>query len=63
MVDYRLTDNQAKSFALFMKNLNIRYVLAAGQIVDASEMGIELVREEPFSSAGSYYEIWLYKIP
>ena len=46
-----------------MKNLNIRYVLAAGQIVDASEMGIELVREEPFSSAGSYYEIWLYKIP
>lgn len=45
-----------------MKALNIRYLLSAGSISNASELGMKLVREEPFASDSSYYEIWLYEI-
>ena len=45
-----------------MKALNIRYLLAAGPISNASELDMDLVREEPFESNSSYYEIWLYKM-
>lgn len=45
-----------------MKVLNIRYLLSAGPISNALELGMELVREEPFSSNSSFYEIWLYEI-
>lgn len=45
-----------------MKALNIRYLLAAGPITNASELDMELVRTEPFVSDSSYYEIWLYEM-
>ena len=45
-----------------MQALNIRYLLAAAPISNASELGLELVREKPFSSTDSYYEIWLYEV-
>lgn len=45
-----------------MKALNIRYLLSAGPISNAVELGMELVREESFTSDSSYYEIWLYEI-
>lgn len=45
-----------------MKVLNIRYLISAGPISNALELGMELVREEPFSSDSSYYEIWLYEV-
>ena len=45
-----------------MKALNIRYLLSAGPITNASELDMELVRPEPFVSDSSYYEIWLYEM-
>lgn len=45
-----------------MKRLNIRYLLSAGPISNADELGMELVREEPFVSDSSYYEVWLYEV-
>ena len=45
-----------------MKKMNIRYILSAGQIMNASQLGLTLVREEAFSSGNSYYAIWLYEI-
>lgn len=45
-----------------MKTLHIRYILAAGRISNAEEMGLTLVREEPFESDSSYFAIWLYEV-
>lgn len=45
-----------------MKDLNIRYLLSAGKISNASELGIQLVRQEPFTNDNSYYEVWLYQV-
>lgn len=45
-----------------MKEMNIRYIFAAGKIENPQELGCRLVREEPFRSETSYYEIWLYEL-
>ncbi len=45
-----------------MRRLNIKYLFAAAPIGNAAELGLELVREEPFADEESYYEIWLYRL-
>ena len=45
-----------------MKNMNIKYLFSAGEILDADEYGIQLIEESPFYSESSFYKIWIYKI-
>ncbi len=42
--------------------LGCRYIFSAAYIVNAEEEGLELLREEPFSTPDSYYNIYLYQI-
>lgn len=39
-----------------------RYLFAAMPIDNADEMGLSLIRQEPFSTPESYYKIWVYEI-
>lgn len=39
-----------------------RYLFAAMPIDNADEMGLSLIRKEPFSTPESYYKIWVYEI-
>lgn len=45
-----------------MKELNIRYIFSAAPIINAEELKLSLLAESPFSSAESYYEIWVYYV-
>lgn len=38
------------------------YILSAAYIANASELGLRLLREEPFETEGSYYRIFLYEV-
>lgn len=39
-----------------------RYLFAAMPIDNAEEMGLSLIREEPFQTPESYYKIWVYEV-
>ncbi len=43
-----------------LRKLGGKYLLSAAYIQNASEQGLELLREEPFETEGSYYRIFLY---
>lgn len=45
-----------------MRAMGCRYVLSAAYIANAEETGLVLVREEPFQTADSYYNIYLYEV-
>ncbi|MCM1045129.1 MAG: DUF6044 family protein [Candidatus Gastranaerophilales bacterium] len=45
-----------------MYEMGGRYLFAAMPVQNAEEMGLALVREEPFETADSYYRIWVYAI-
>lgn len=42
--------------------MGCRYVFAAARIENSSEMGMELLREEPFETEDSYFGIWVYRL-
>lgn len=42
--------------------MGARYLFSAMPINHAEEMGLELMRETPFSTPESYFEVWLYEI-
>lgn len=42
--------------------MGARYIFAGMRIDNADELGLVLVREEPFSTTDSYYRVWLYEI-
>ena len=39
-----------------------RYLFAAAPIQDAGKQGLVLLKDTPFETADSYYEIYLYEI-
>lgn len=45
-----------------MLAMGAKYLFAAMPIDNAEEMGLVLMREEPFSTQDSYFEVWLYEI-
>lgn len=45
-----------------MRDMGCRYVLSAAYIANAGETGLALVREEPFQTEDSYYNIYLYEV-
>lgn len=45
-----------------LKGLGAGYLLSAAYIQNAGEMGLSLLREEPFETTDSYYRIFVYKI-
>ncbi len=45
-----------------LKNMGCNYILSAAYIVNAPDLHLTLLREEPFSTDTSYYQIFLYKI-
>lgn len=45
-----------------MYKMGARYLFSAIRIDNAAEMGLELMREEPFSTSESYYAVYLYEI-
>jgi hypothetical protein len=42
--------------------MGCRYIFSALPIDNAADMNLKLMRDEPFSTADSYYHIWLYAI-
>lgn len=45
-----------------LKGLGCDYILSAAYIVNAEDNHLELLREEPFYTENSYYQIYIYKI-
>ncbi len=45
-----------------LKDLGCDYILSAAYIVNAEELNLTLLREEPFETESSYYRIYLYKL-
>lgn len=45
-----------------LKDLSCDYIFAATWILNADELGLTLLREEPFESEGSWYNIYVYII-
>lgn len=45
-----------------LKKMGAKYIFAGMQIANAKELGLELMREQPFSTESSYFKVWLYKI-
>ena len=45
-----------------MYKMGARYLFSAMRIDNADEMGLKLMREEPFSTPESYYAVYLYEI-
>lgn len=45
-----------------LKELGCDYIFAATWILNADELGLTLLREEPFESDGSWYNIYVYVI-
>lgn len=44
------------------KEMGGKYVLSAAYIQNAGDLGLELMREEPFETQDSYYKIYLYGV-
>ncbi|MDE6221174.1 MAG: hypothetical protein K2G51_12260, partial [Lachnospiraceae bacterium] len=44
------------------KEMGAKYLFSALRIPNAQELGIKLMREEPFETADSYYSIYLYEL-
>lgn len=45
-----------------MYEMGARYLFSAMPLENAEELGLTLMREEPFSTPESYFAIWLYEI-
>lgn len=45
-----------------LKDLGCNYILSAAYIVNAEDLHLTLLREEPFNTETSYYQIFLYEI-
>ncbi len=45
-----------------LKELGCDYIFSAAYIVNAEENNLELLREEPFNTDSSYYQVFIYKI-
>ena len=45
-----------------LKEMGAKYIFAGMKIANAHELGLELMREQPFSTEESYFEVWLYEI-
>lgn len=45
-----------------LKDLGGKYVFSAAYIQNAEEMGLTLLRENPFETQDSYYQIYLYEV-
>ena len=45
-----------------LKELGCTYILSAAYVVNAEDIGLELLREEPVGTPESYYQIFIYKI-
>ena len=45
-----------------MYDMGARYLFSAMPIENAEELGLKLMRETPFSTEESYFEVWLYGI-
>ncbi len=54
--------NQLEIDTLALKNLGCDYILSAAYIVNAEELDLTLLREQPFTTDTSYYQIYLYQI-
>jgi len=45
-----------------LKGLGCDYILSAAYVVNAEDIGLELLKEEPIRTPESYYQIFIYKI-
>ena len=45
-----------------LKSLGCDYILSAAYVVNAEEIGLELLLEEAVGTPESYYQIYIYKI-
>ena len=45
-----------------LKELGCTYILSAAYIVNAADLKLELLREDPFETEESYYRIYIYKL-
>ncbi len=45
-----------------LSELSCRYILSAAYIVNSEELGLVLLREEPFETDTSYYQVFLYEV-
>ena len=45
-----------------LKGLGCDYILSAAYVVNAQEIGLELLQEEAVATPESYYQIYIYKI-
>lgn len=46
-----------------LREMGCRYLFSAGYITNAEDMGLSLLRDEPFETEGSWYRIYVYVIP
>lgn len=58
--EFAFLDLQIDTDAL--KKLGGKYILSAAYILDPEERGLKLLREEPFATQESYYQIYLYEV-
>jgi len=45
-----------------MYAMGARYLFSAMPIDNAKELGLELLRDTPFATEESYFEVWLYEV-
>ncbi len=45
-----------------LKEMGAKYLFSAAYIANAEELGLTLMREEPFSAENSYYQIYVYQL-
>lgn len=45
-----------------LEEMNCQYIFSAAYIMNAEEMGLELIRETPYETEGSWYHIWVYEV-
>lgn len=45
-----------------LKDMGCTYILSAAYILNGEEIGLKLLREEPFETEDSYYKIYLYEL-
>lgn len=46
-----------------LRKMGVEYLFSAMPMENAEDLGLALLREEPFATEDSYYEIWVYRVP
>ena len=45
-----------------LKEMNCKYIFSAAYLNNSEELGLTLLRDEPFETEDSWYHIYVYKL-